>query len=491
MRRQVFVRPAIEVALGFAALTALLAPWLGAGHVTVVSLLYLLATLVVAARWGYVAGFGAAALANIVVNFFFVSPLHRFAVATGDNVAALAVFMGVAAVGAFMLSRAREQAARAKAHQAAAERLLAVTRDVAGAGTPQAALSVLCAEFARTLGARGCALLVGEPLVLRAATIDERSNQPPTRDELAVAAEAWRRGQTVKIGRDQRTRQESSFVPVGAGERAVLRLAGGIDDGAIGGTVFAGLVNELHTTMRRAALDVEAARARELEVAGEFKQLLLAGVSHDLRTPLTAIKAAVSNLRNDTVAWAEDDRAEFLGTIDAQTDRLTRTVANILAMQRIESGAAQPAFELIEVAPLLAEVALNAAADRRRISQCAPGELWVRADYGLLVQALSNLVENAAKYGDPEATIRVEGSSAPGRVFLSVESAGPGIDETDLPHIFERYYRGSGTTTGSGSGLGLALVKAIVEGAGGSVAAASNSERTRFTISLPMAAAPS
>jgi two-component system sensor histidine kinase MprB len=108
-----------------------------------------------------------------------------------------------------------------------------------------------------------------------------------------------------------------------------------------------------------------------------------------------------------------------------------------------------------------------------------------------MMQALGNLAENAAKYSPAASAIRLEGSSTPGRVFLAVANEGATIAEADLPHVFERFYRGGSARGQEGGGLGLALVKAIAEGAGGSVAARSNEGTTVFTISLPMAGAPS
>lgn len=484
-------RPVGEATLGLGLLSAVLAPTLGASHITVASLLYLLATLVVAARWGYAVGFGMAVAANLAVNFFFVRPLHRFTVASTDNVAALAVFLGVAAIGAWMLSRAREQTARALAHQADTEALLRATRAVADAPKPRAALNHLCEASARAVGARGCSLLTGEEMAVTGATIDDEANAPPDRDQVAAAFEALRVMDIIRLG-GGRARAERAFYPLEAAGPAVLRFLGGVDAEALRTSLFLGLANEFRATLRRASLDAAAERARDLEKSGDFKSLLLTSVSHDLRTPLTAIKAAISSLRDDSVAWTDADRRAFLETIESQTDRLTKTVTNLLEMSRLEGGGDQPRAELIEVGALLAEVALLTAGRtaEREVSYGAPEGLWVRADYGLLVQALANLVENAAKYSTAGSPISLTGSGTPGRVFLTVANPGPPIDPQDLPRVFDRAYRGAGTGVQTGAGLGLALVKAIAEASGGAVSVKSDEGQTAFTMSLPMAKAP-
>lgn len=488
MRARTLLRPAAEAAAVFAVLTAVLAPVLGAGHITIASLVYLAATLAIAARSGYAIGLGAAVAANLLVNFFFVAPLHRFSVANRDNIAALVVFLGVAALGAYMLSKSRQEAARARLHESETQALLRITRAVADAPTPRMALDHLCQAAARALSARGGSLLAGEPLRVVAATIDDQSNLPLTRDELATAAEAWRRAEPVRLAHPN-AGQDRTFVPLSGGETALLRLIGPIERAQLTNPFFIGLANEVRATLRRARLDEAASHARELERSSDFKSLLLSSAAHDLRTPLTAIKAAASSLRDTSVQWSEPDRAAFIETIDVQSDRLAKTVANLLEMSRLEGGA-RPKTELIEVGPMLAEAALSLASPGRAIRACAPDNVWIRGDYGLLMQALSNLVDNAVRHGQPGGPVRIAASRSPGRVLLAVSNDGPPIDPVDIPRLFDRFYRGKRAGNDPGSGLGLALVKAIVEGLGGTVSAASGPAETTFTMSLPAASPP-
>lgn len=476
----------------FAGLTLVLAVALDDGHITVVSLVFLLATLLVAGRWGYREGMAAAVLANLLVNFFFVPPLHRFAVSEPENLAALAVFLAVAFVGAYMLSRMREQTRHALEREAETAALLQASRETAQARTPREALDRLSTALARAAGAKGCAVLAGEPLAVAGATIDGPSALAPTRDEVAVAKEALRLTQVARYGGAAGGRP-MTFVPIPGVRPAVLRLSGMVEGSVVEGAVVQALAHEVTATLERARLAGEAEAAVTLQRADELKSALLSSVSHDLRTPLTAIKAAVSSLRDDSVAWTDEDRAAFLESIESQTDRLTRTVANLLEMSRLETGAARAKLEAIEAGPLLEEVALATrdATRGREVSRCAAPGAWLRADYGLLTQALVNLVENAAKYSPADSPIRLEASSSPGRALIRVTDEGPGIAPADLPHIFEKFTRGTTTAASGGSGLGLAIVKAMVELCGGHVAAESAPGRTTFTISLPSAVAPS
>lgn len=245
--------------------------------------------------------------------------------------------------------------------------------------------------------------------------------------------------------------------------------------------------DQASVALNRALLAKEAAQTEVLRRADEFKSLILSGVSHDLRTPLTAIRAAVDSLLDGGVDWSSEDRRSFLTTIDTQTDVLSSTVNNLLEMSRLEGGAVQPTLEPIAVDELLENVRLmtaGATAGRIVTADCPEG-LNATADYGLLTQALVNLVENAAKYSAPGGAIHLAGSANSGTVSLVVSDDGPPIPASDLPHLFERFYRGSQAGKLKGSGLGVAIVKATVEVCGGTVQVGPGSKGNDFIIQLP------
>ena len=218
----------------------------------------------------------------------------------------------------------------------------------------------------------------------------------------------------------------------------------------------------------------------------------LSSVSHDLRSPLTAIKASVGSLRDHSVDWSDEDTESFLETIESQTDRLTATVTGLLQMSRLEGGAVQPRLEPVAVLPLFEDAlaGVPAAARTREIAIDASPTLWVRADYSLVLQALVNLIENACRYATPGSPICLRAEAAAGVARLSVQDQGPGIAPADIPHIFEKFYRGSTSTASKGSGLGLAIVDAMVKLSGGTIAVQSSPAGTVFTITLPLTSPP-
>lgn len=491
------------VAAAFTLMTVVLAPLLDVRHILAVGLLYLLVCLIAAAVWGYRVGLGAALAADLIVNWFFVPPRHAFSVQEPTNAAALVLFLAVAGVGASMLSLLRRQVQVAAARQAETTVLLDLSQEAAHAVTPRDAMERLCAAIQRATGAKGCAILKRDASgwTVAASSGDSGLN----RMEAGLADEAAKSGEVVRYGgaiharvagrHKPATERSLTFVPFRSGEGGALRIDGQVSVPRLADMerMLIAFADEASVALHRAQLAQEARRVDALERADELKTALLSSVSHDLRSPLTAIKASVESLRDPGVAWSEEDRASFLEAIESQTDRLTATVTNLLEMSRLEGGAVTPRLEPIEVGPLLADAvpASRGSIAGREVGVDAPDELWVRADYALLVQALTNLVENAGTYSTPGGPICLRAERlGGGRVALTVSDSGPGIAAADLPHVFEKFFRGKGTAGAKGSGLGLSIVKAMAELCGGSVRARSGTEGTQFTIELAESSRP-
>ncbi len=501
-----FSRPAAGFAISivaYAVLTAILWALLDVRQILDVALLYLLLTLVVSAVWGYRVGLVAALAADLLVNFFFIPPLFTFTVQEPANAAALAIFMAVAGIGASMLALLRRQVQVAEARRAETRVLLDLSQELAHSVSPRDALQRLCSAVARALGARGCAILRFDgPWTVLAATADITLSK----DDQAMAEAAIRTGETIRFGAAahssvssrhlQRRQTAVSFVPFHAasGESGVLRISGTIQAPPLvdSGRLLTAFGDEASLAVQRVRLAEEARHVEALQRADEFKSILLSSVSHDLRSPLTAIKASVGSLRDHSVDWSDEDTESFLETIESQTDRLTATVTGLLQMSRLEGGAVQPRLEPVAVLPLFEDALASVpnAALTREIAIDASSTLWVRADYSLVLQALVNLIENACRYATPGSRIDLRAEAAAGVARLTVQDQGPGIAPADIPHIFEKFYRGSTSTASKGSGLGLAIVDAMVKLSGGTIAVKTSPAGTVFTITLPLASPP-
>ncbi len=484
-----------------AGLTAILAPLLGEDEIVAVAMFFLLVVLLVSATWGYVAGLFAAVLADVLLNVFFVEPLHTFTVQQPRDVVALVIFLAVAVVGASMLALLRRQLAVSRENRAELAAMLGLSRELAAAPTPGYALDALAGAITRAVHAEHCEILQlseGKWSV----TAPTGTGTKLTRDDAALAQAASDSGQLTRripnqptrAGRSLRRRPATeTFVPFRppAGQPGVIHITGALTapPGSDLDALLSAFADEAGVAVHRARLADEARNAEALRQSDEFKTALLSSVSHDLRSPLTAIKAAVGSLRSSEITWSDTDREQLLGAIESQTDRLSDTVADLLDMSRLDGGAVRPSLEPVEVRALFQDVLLaaQAATDGREVCVEASEELWVRADYGLLLRALANLVENAAKYSTPGGSIRLKARSGPGRVWLEVADDGPGISESDLPHIFDRFYRGTEGKRVQGTGLGLAIVRAMIELCGGRVNVESSPTGTTFSMSLPPA----
>lgn len=500
VRSGVWAGAAITLAV-YGTLTALLAWLLDESHIVDIVLLYLLVCLGSAAIWGFRVGLLSAIVADLLVNFFFVPPLHTFSVREPSNAVALLLFLAVATVGAGMLELLRRQAAVATARQAETAVLLDLSKQTAEATSPIDAMNRLCVAMARAVGAKGCALIRHDSAWTVVAAFGDGGLD---RAESHLAAEALRTGEVVRFGGAVRAKIRSmpaiaggrslTFVPFKRHEQGVLRFVGPVLAPSLVDRdrlllVFA---DEASLALHRARLTQEAQRAEAWQRADEFKTILLSSVSHDLRSPLTAIKASVGSLRDHTVEWTAEDRGAFLETIESQTDRLTTTVTDLLEMSRLEGGAVQPRLEPIHVRPMLEDAgrAAGSSLGDRELRIRADEGLWLRADYALVLQSVGNLLSNAGKYSTPGGTIELVGERDAGTVRLTVADEGPGIPPKELPRVFEKFYRGSGGKRAQGTGLGLSIVKSMVTLCGGSVQVQSTERGTTFSISLPAASAP-
>jgi two-component system sensor histidine kinase KdpD len=222
-----------------------------------------------------------------------------------------------------------------------------------------------------------------------------------------------------------------------------------------------------------------AAEATAVEVARQgdaLKSALLDSVSHDLRTPLAAIRAAAGNLMDPDVAMNTEEERSIASSIDLEAQRLSRLVRNMLDLGRIEGGALHPSLELYDLADLVDPVIERIAPslEPSKVEVAIPADLpAVQVDAIFVDQIVTNLLENAGRYAAGKQ-IRISAKAVADRVWLIVEDAGPGVSTAALPHIFERFYRAprrQGSRSEGGSGIGLAVVKGFAEAMGGSAIA--------------------
>jgi len=242
----------------------------------------------------------------------------------------------------------------------------------------------------------------------------------------------------------------------------------------------------LAAALEREALTREVVETDALRRSDEIKTAVLRSVSHDLRSPLTAIVAAGEALSSP--ALTDADRVELSGAIAAESARLTRLVDQLLDLSRLQAGAAEPRADWISLEEVIRAAAedTGAPADRLRLV-ISPDLPLIRADAAQLRRAFANLIENALRHGG-EHPVSVRARVSGGRILMRVVDQGPGISAAEQERIFIPFYRGRGPS-GGGSGLGLAIVRGFVEANGGHVHVESlPGQGASFVVELPLPA---
>jgi two-component system sensor histidine kinase KdpD len=496
-------------------------PWLDGIHV---ALAYLLVVLGGSARGGRGVGLSLSAVAFLAFNFFFLPPYYTFALADPLNWLVLAAFLVTSVVAAQLLDRARREAANARRRAAEVDRLASLGAETLNVGSAGAALQAIADVIRTTLAVARVEIYAQTdargPIAL--ATESGPAPWPGGRDPGAdstdpgpVVPSGTRLIEWVAMNGRAAVERDDGSVRVAAaapdGERAndvdssgahALLLPLRVRGRVVGVLRVAGLpALHLDTAQRRflgalsyyAALGLERVRltseaehAEALRQADALKNALLASVSHDLRTPLTTIKALAHSMGADG-----DERAMI---IEEEADRLNRFVADLLDLSRLTSGALRIAPELNAADDLLGAAIQRVAgsAGDRAINARIEGAdplLVGRFDFVHALRILVNLIENALKYAPGAAPVDVTVRRSGEDLEFEVADRGPGISPADAELIFEPFYRADGTPRDTaGTGLGLSIARRLAEAQGGAIHyQPRDGGGSRFILRLPAA----
>jgi two-component system sensor histidine kinase KdpD len=234
--------------------------------------------------------------------------------------------------------------------------------------------------------------------------------------------------------------------------------------------LLAAFVAQLRQAQEHLRLEAEAATAVELAEANSLRGALLAAVSHDLRTPLASIKAAATSLLSSEVDWDDDQAKGFAKTINAESDRLTQLVSNLLDMSRLQVGAVPTTMQTVNVDDVLYRAVANLGSAASAVVIDIPEALpEVSADPGLLERALANVIDNAVTWSPPGRAVRIEATTPDDRVDVRIIDDGPGIPPAERDQVFQPFQRLGDRAGGSpnGLGLGLAVARGFTRAVGG------------------------
>lgn len=398
-------------------------------------LIYLIGSVAVATVGGFPPALVSAVLSSLLLNWYFTEPLRTLTIAEPESLLALVVFVLVTGIIGSLVSRAARRSAEAARSRSDAESLAAMA---ALTSTVEDPLPLMVTQVRAALGAAGAAV--------RSRIADG--------DWQTVAADGVcdDTGPSISAPIDERTELALYGEGFGSADSSVL-------------TAFS---SQITTVLDQERLRREAAAAEQLTEVNELRAALLAAVSHDLRTPLAAIKASVSSLRQEDIEWPAEVHDEFLATIEDQTDRLTDLVSNLLGMSRIQSGAVQLSRRAVGVDEVVS--AAIAGLDLRGIGididVADDLPLW-DVDPALAERVVANLVDNAVKWSPPGGSVRLAAVASGDAVTLRVIDHGPGIAPERRAEVFEPFQRlGDGTVGGTGLGLAVALGLTNVLGGG-------------------------
>ncbi len=453
-----------------------------------VALLYLLPVMAGASLFGMRAGLFAGALSSLAYNFFFLPPTGTLTISDPQNVVTIFVLLGVAIVTSQLAARVRAQADLAAASARSNAALAGFLRKLTALADSDAVARTIVEEIAQLFGVHTVLLrsIEGQGLVVQAASVPDYRL-----DTVDTAAAQWAFDTGAPAGRGSVTlaAAEWLFQPLQTGERtvAVLGLARESAEDPVRPDrlpLLISLVDQAALVLERFRLEGEMRDVEEVRTRDRLRAALLSSVSHDLRTPLTAVKGAAAELRHGVTP-------ELIETIDQETARLDRFVANLLDMARVEAGALKLNPEPVDLSDAVAGAAhdaRDALKGHDLVLEVPPDLPLVRADPQLLHHCLLNLLDNAGRYGAPGTPIVIAGEHRHGQLTLSVIDRGPGLPPGREKEVFETFRRleGSDRAVG-GTGLGLAIVKAFAEAMGIAVAAANRPDGpgARFTLTFP------
>ncbi|GAB3426913.1 ATP-binding protein [Flindersiella endophytica] len=401
-------------------------------------LLFLTLSVGVALLGGILPALFAALFGAALANFFFTQPLYTLRMSDPEDVVAVVVFPIVAVAVALVVDLAARRTSQAARAQAEADTLSTLAGSILrGEQGLEAMLdrvreafgmdSVVLLERVPDGGWRSCGQVGANP----AATPEQGDVDAKVSDTLVLSA----RGRVLP-----------------AADRRVLEAF----------AAHAGVVLE------RRRLTEEAKASRRLAEANRIRTALLAAVSHDLRTPIASVKAAVSSLRQLDLELSDQDRADLLADIENSTDRLSRLVANLLDMSRVQAETIQPQLRAVSLEEVVPIALLDVPADAVKVN--LPEDLSaVHVDPGLLERIVGNIVENAIRHNPPGQPVVVSASALGDHVELRVVDRGPGVPDESKDRIFEPFQRLGDVPNGTGVGLGLAVARGFAEILGGTL----------------------
>jgi two-component system sensor histidine kinase KdpD len=444
-------------------------------NATTQGFLYLIAILFLATAWGLTEAVVASIAAVLCLNYYFLPPIGTFTISDPENWTALVTFLITAITAGRLSTQAKRRALEVLERQQEVERLYALSRAILLIEPAESVAKQVAAHIAQTFGAPAVVLFTRADHAFHRAGPEDF---PGLDEQLQQAALEG-----------TRFHKDRSWI-------TAIRL-GGEPIGSLGMNGVDLSDSALESLANLAAIGLERARAQEAATKAEvsrqsdvLKSTLLDAIAHEFQTPLTTIKAATSAMLAQHPPGSGQN-GDLLNLVDDETQRLSSLVSDAIRMARIEAGTVRLHREQIAVTALVENILSEkrSALEERRVTVEIPPDLpRLRVDPELTAMALRQLIDNAVKYSDAGSTIDISAAQVDGQVVLSIRDHGQGIPEAELPHVFEKFYRGRQSKGQiAGAGLGLAIARAVIDVHGGTIWAESRAgQGASFQIAWPV-----
>jgi two-component system sensor histidine kinase KdpD len=451
------------------AATAIYFLWLSVANATTVAFSYLLIVLFVAASCPPWVAVTTSVVAMLAFSFFFLPPIGTFAIANHQDLVAWFAFLCVSLVGSRLSAKARNRQHQATRRGDELAQLFDLSQDVLRATEGAEAIPKLAHAVLRRFNLDLVAICLPAEEGFRRFEVGACES---TRSFAVADLEAVMQRTDAGVEGARRpapfpafpaeVAKESRLLPLRLGDR-VIGVVGVVGPPVETGTLDT-LANLVAIAVERAHFLDERKQTEIARRSAELKSALLASVAHDLRTPLTAIRVAADNVES---AWLDDgQRSEQIRIVQEEVERLSRLFQNILEMARIDAGAIAPERQWVHP-PAITEAARSQVEHRLRDHRIetldGSNDHLVRLDPRLISSALAHLLENAAQYSQPRSTITVSHELTAEGLLITVLDEGTGLAASDLPRLFDRFYRGKAAGHHrSGTGMGLAITRGLL-----------------------------
>jgi two-component system, OmpR family, sensor histidine kinase KdpD len=444
---------------------------------TTVGFTFLLVILLVSAAWGLRYATFIAILSTLAYNYFFLPPLFHFTIADPQNWIALFAFLFTAIIGSELSERARREALKSNQRRREVERLYSFSEQLLVSENVFELLNAIPRYIVESFGVSGAAMFLEKKQETYYFDVNSQSLFPV--EQLKAIGG---RGEPV-LDREHAL----CFMPLRMGVRSVGSL--GLSGCDLSRESLEAIGSLAATAIERASTVEKLSRTEAARESDRLRSVLLDSVTHEFRTPLTAIKASAETLLSD-VELDKPQRKDLLTVINEESDRLNRLIGEAAEVAQLDSHQVQ-----LHIEPHLISEAIESAVAQSRqalqnhaVQTSIPDRLPpVRMDVARIAEVLVHLLDNASKYAPSGSPIQVTAEQRDGEVVTSVADHGPGIDDVEQDMIFEKFYRGRNQRIAvQGTGMGLAIAKAIVELHGGKIGVTSQVGRgSLFYFTLP------